>query len=215
MTSIMQCLSHAVAIFRHTNFAFFRSNPNNDRLNIHIYRHGVYVMIELTTIGSYMQILFGSNFPQFRLLSAIDFQRYLTQHGIKFSLKELEYYDKKEIIRPALRLRLYPDSRKEQRIIMKDTYTMKSYYNQNLIELPHAGDFQPWSTYGYGDKELTTELFYHPYQFVLVNQLGLGNNIKLTPLDVDEIQDFQQFVEVRRKVIIKGFKQVKMQAKIG
>lgn len=55
-------------------------------------------MTELSTIDSYMQILFRSNFPQFRLLSATGFQKYLAQHGIKLSRRELEYSGRRVII---------------------------------------------------------------------------------------------------------------------
>ena len=53
-------------------------------------------------VSRYMEILLKSDFLQFKLSAPEQLVKFLFDRGIKLTMKELEYYDKKEIIRPAL-----------------------------------------------------------------------------------------------------------------
>ena len=61
-------------------------------------------MAQKESVSQYMEILLNSEFLQFRLLSSDEFLTFLNSRGIGFSLGELEYYDKKDIVKPALKL---------------------------------------------------------------------------------------------------------------
>ena len=151
-------------------------------------------MANLSDISDYMEVLLQSEFLQFNLLSAKDFAKFLRDHGISLSLKELEYYDKKDILRPALRLRLPTiDDHPSQKYanVSSNSFSIKYCYTQGLVEFPKGGDFQPWESYTDGHEE-RVRLLYHMYQFVPIRQLIMGNNIVLSPQFFEEVKDLQR-----------------------
>jgi hypothetical protein len=91
------------------------------------------------SISQYMEILLNSEFLQFKVLSSDEFLTFLNRIGIEFSLSELEYYDKKDIIKPALKLHKpkIKDQHQKYATILNDAFSMKNYYYKHgLIEFP-------------------------------------------------------------------------------
>jgi hypothetical protein len=139
-------------------------------------------MIERSNISAFMNVLLQSKFLQFKLLSSDDFLKFLVNCGIEITLDELEYYDKKEIIRPAMRLFRQKTDQRGQKYatILNDNFFFKHYYDQGLVEFAKEGDFKSWENYRDGT-EKAVELYYHKYQFVPVRQLILGIRTTLYP----------------------------------
>lgn len=149
-----------------------------------------------------MKILLESEFLQFRLLTASDFLKFLNQrgYGLGLSLRELEYYDKKGILRPALRLHL---SKRNMMDMPTSSFAMKNYYNQGFVEFPEHNDFIPWKHYGKGS-EKQVEIFYHPFQFIPIRHLMLFNNILVTPSIIEETIDYQKFCENLKGIVLRN-----------
>jgi hypothetical protein len=144
-----------------------------------------------------MRILLKSDFLQFNLLSPKDFVKYLCDRGIKIDLEDLEYYDRKEVIRPALRLR-NPEKYLKDPIngfLSRDSFSMHYYHIHGLIDLPQEDDFKPWQIYN----EKAIELYYHQYQFVPIRQLLVGNNVILKPDFFEKDQDYRQSFDRMRE----------------
>ena len=150
-------------------------------------------------VSRYMEILLKSDFLQFKLLSPEQFVKFLSDRGIKLTIKELEYYDKKEIVRPALRLSSpeisLPNER--YRFLGRNSFFMHYYYVCGLIELPREGDFKPWEHY----KERAIELYYHQYQFVPIRRLLVGNDIVLKPGFFEVEHDYQRLLDREREFL--------------
>src|SRR5579863_7427472 len=97
------------------------------------------------TLSKYMKILLDSNFPQFHLLSAKSFLKFLEERDIERRIEDLEYYDEIGICKPVLRLHgsLVNDHFKT----CTDGFSINGiyeYYKNNLVELPTDDDFKPW-----------------------------------------------------------------------
>ncbi len=155
-------------------------------------------------IGKYMEILLQSEFPQFNLMTAGSFSGFLKSLGLEFSEKSLEYYDKKNIIRPALRLNLPLSSNKVRKYstLMLDTYSIKEYYKGGIVEFPKEGDFQPWKNYKNGYEE-NTLLFYHPYQFIQFKKL-MNTGFVFSSQFIEETTDIQNICEKLRERAIQS-----------
>jgi hypothetical protein len=149
----------------------------------------------LTTISEYIKLVLDSEFPQTNLLDAGQFVDYLRKREILITKDDLEYYDKREIIRPVLRLYKPLSRQGPLKYSMIDTsiFGLKQYYTMGLVKFPVSGDFQPWSNYFDKIEEKVLQ-FYHPFQFVAIRLLTMGNNIILKPsnlesFDVDNCQN--------------------------
>lgn len=141
-------------------------------------------------LSTFMELLLKSEFPQFDLLEPDAFSRFLRDRKIDVSIEELEYYDKKGVIRPVLRL-----DRKRATAgfpahgaLLLGPHRMKEYYNDGLVELPKDDDYVPWKTYRNGYKE-DTLLFYHRSQFVQVRRLVLSGDVHLNARYIEEVDD--------------------------
>lgn len=60
----------------------------------------------MDSFAKYLEIMLNSNFPQSYLLDTKEFLRFLKDMGFKTTLRDLEYYDEKGILKPAARLTL-------------------------------------------------------------------------------------------------------------
>src|SRR4051794_31087597 len=112
-------------------------------------------MVERNNISSFMSVLLQSEFLQFTLLSSEVFLKFLVNCGIDITSEELEYYDKKDIIRPVFRLYRRKAHQQGQKYatILTDNFYFKHYYNEGLVELPKEGDFRPWENYRDGTEK--------------------------------------------------------------
>ena len=59
-------------------------------------------------------------------------------------------------------------------------FGLKKYYEMGLIQFPTKGDFQPWNNFIHTREEKVLQ-FYHPFQFLLVRECAINNNILLKP----------------------------------
>ena len=144
----------------------------------------------------YVEAILNSQFPQSHFMTVEKFIKYVNQRELFLTKKELEYYDKKGIIRPILRL-IRP---KEQDPIKKlsseyqfldiNIFSIQQYYKNGLIEFPQEGDHQDWSNY----KRITEdiELFYHPFQIIQLNELF---NIIKKPIDLESLENVENHSE--------------------
>jgi hypothetical protein len=70
------------------------------------------------------------------------------------------------------------------------------YYKHGLIEFPRENNFTPWKEYkdGFDNR---VELYYHPYQFVPIRHLTMGNNTTLSAKFVEDVhdQDIQNYLK--------------------
>jgi hypothetical protein len=152
----------------------------------------------LTSISEYTCEILNSNYPQSNFLDVNKFLRFLKKRGIRLTKNELEYYDKKEIMRPVLRLHrpLANDGPMKYSMVDVSISGLKEYYKAGLAKLPADGDFQPWDNYFDNGEEKVIQ-FYHPFQFVLVRISVMNNNIHLRPwnLEVVDSSNWKNFVE--------------------
>ena len=122
-------------------------------------------------VTRYVKLMMNSRFPVSNLLNCADFIKYLSVRGFSITERQLEYYDKLGILRPALRLirpKLgeikYPYFK--YKYVGTDIFALQYYNTIGLIEFPTDGDFQPWPKYTKNDEDIW--LFYHPYQILQI-----------------------------------------------
>lgn len=160
------------------------------------------VYSNVSGVGKYMEILLKSQFPQSNLLDADRFLVFLKDRGIELTKEELEYYDEKEIIRPALRLQRprAGEGHLTYLPIFTDIFGMKEYYMAGLIEFPHDGDFQPWSNYLDDNRQEKIMIYYHPFQCVPVRRLTMGDGVRLSAKFLESVKDIQErFEEMKNR----------------
>src|SRR5215467_486829 len=138
-----------------------------------------------------MELLLKSQFPQSNLLDADRFLMFLKERGIDITKEELEYYDEKGIIRPALRLRrsIVHGGSPTYHPILSYIFSMNQYYENGLVVFPHDGDFCPWSNYIDNNHQEKIWLYYHPFQFVPVRQLTMGHRFTFNAKELETITD--------------------------
>lgn len=131
-------------------------------------------------LGKYMQIVLNSKFPQCRLLTVREFQRYLNDRGIRIAIEDLEYYDEKEIFRPILRLlkQVALNGPLKYEMTMTDFFSIQEYHKLGLVDIPRANDFKPWETFRDGFEEKILQ-FYHPFQILQVVNLRIKGTLML------------------------------------
>jgi hypothetical protein len=166
----------------------------------------------MKNIQDFMRYQLDNDMLQFELLMPARFLDYLKKRGICISLQELEYYDKLELLRPVLRIRRPENEDKESpnkyAMLVTDSYSVKRYYDGGMVEFPKENDFVEWEEYRAG-RENKVELFYHPYQLLLISRIRELVKINIR-LDFFETQDFVEKLNKHKEVKldrIKGFKE--------
>ena len=151
-------------------------------------------------ISKYMEVILTSDFPQAHLLDAERFSDFLTAREIRISVEDLEYFDEKGIIRPALRLNrpVASEGPLKYAVLQTDIFSIQHMYNEGWIEFPKDSDFVPWKNYEDGYEEKTS-LYYHPFQFVPVRSLTMVNEFKLTSAYFEKVTDVQKSFETMKK----------------
>lgn len=147
----------------------------------------------------YFETLLTSTYPQFELLSVEDFVKYCEKLGILTTKTELEYFDKKKLLKPIVSVH----RRKIRESLPK--YSYYHTYSSSLVELYKTGlvkeyskiDFRPWNDYLDGN-ENTVWLFYHPYQFIIVSKLQKLSSFALS-YQVVEDNDIDTLLDGLRK----------------
>ena len=134
----------------------------------------------MNDLGKYIDLMLNSQFPQTPLFTSDKFLRFLKDIGFKIELKDLEYYDKKGILKPATRLTRnktrneYP----KYEMVIGDIFTLKDYYYKNGHLEVVKDEFYEWKTYD-DEHEKRVILYYHPYQFLPLKSLISGCSFKL------------------------------------
>ena len=112
------------------------------------------------TLSKYVKIIMNSQFPATTFMGPAKFIEYLKERGLVLSIGNLEYYDKLELLRPILRLRVSKTSSTDTYSYSNsDIFDLKHYYSMGLVQPVLDGDFKPWS--GNDSEDDSTFLFYH------------------------------------------------------
>ena len=150
-------------------------------------------------VTRYVKLMMNSRFPVSNLLNSRDFLKYLSARGFSTTEKELEYYDKLGLLRPALRLRRpklngtkYPYFK--YKYVGTDIFALQYYNTIGLIEFPADGDFQPWPKYIQDDED--TWLFYHPYQILQIDNIPFDINYPLKTHKIEMSSNKQNLVDI-------------------
>lgn len=150
-------------------------------------------------VTRYVKLMMNSRFPVSNLLNSKDFLKYLSARGFSTTEKELEYYDKLGLLRPALRLRRpklnetkYPYFK--YKYVGTDIFALQYYNTIGLIEFPTDGDFQPWPKYIQDDED--TWLFYHPYQILQIDHIPFDINYPLKTQKIEMLSNKQNLVDI-------------------
>jgi hypothetical protein len=150
-------------------------------------------------VTRYVKLMMNSRFPVSNLLNSKDFLKYLSVRGFSTTEKELEYYDKLGLLRPALRLRRpklnetnYPYFK--YKYVGTDIFALQYYNTIGLIEFPTDGDFQPWPKYIQDDED--TWLFYHPYQILQIEHIPFDINYPLKTHKIEILSNKQNLVDI-------------------
>lgn len=156
----------------------------------------------MKNIQDFMRYQLDNNMLQFELLMPDRFLDYLKKRGIYISLQELEYYDKLELLRPVLRIRRLENEDKESpnkyAMLVTDSYSVKRYYDGGMVDFPKENDFVAWKEYRLG-RENNVELFYHPYQLLLITRIRELAIINMR-LDFFETQDLAQKLNKHKEI---------------
>jgi hypothetical protein len=139
-------------------------------------------------LSVYLRHILDSRYPQSNLYRVSEFLAFLHKRGITITKDELEYYDKKEIIRPVLRLHRQPANEGSNKYSEVNTsmFGLKECLGTGLVTFPANGDFQPWRNYLDNGEEKVMQ-FYHPFQFVLIRYSTAGNNISVYPSNLEKL----------------------------
>jgi hypothetical protein len=154
-------------------------------------------------VTRYVKLMMNSRFPVSNLMNSKDFLKFLSLRGFSTTEKELEYYDKLGLLRPALRLRRpklnetkYPHSK--YKYVGTDIFALQYYNTIGLIEFPADGDFQPWPKYIQDDED--TWLFYHPYQILQIDHIPSDINYPLRTHKIEMLSNTQNLVDICDRV---------------
>lgn len=145
-------------------------------------------------------------------MTSTEFVKYLSIRGLNISERDLEFCDKHGLLRPVLRLKR-PKSNDMGNPFCKYIYTdtdifaLQHYFSIGLIEFPHDGDFQPWTSYS---KELEDIwLYYHPYQILLADQIYGMTRFVFKAEQLQDIPNPSSFIEHLQKEINDSVRMVK------
>jgi hypothetical protein len=151
-------------------------------------------------------------FPTSALMTAMEFVKYLSVRGLNISERDLEFYDKHGLLRPVLRLKR-PKSNGIGNPFCKYIYTdtsifaLQHYFSIGLIEFPHDGDFQPWTSYSQELEDIW--LYYHPYQILLAGQIYGMTRFVFKAEQLQDISNPSSFTEHLQKEINDSVRMVK------
>src|SRR4051794_33683913 len=111
-----------------------------------------------------VDILLTSPFPQFKFLTVDDFIKFNKNISINTTKKELEYLDKKNILKPLICLNREKKSNTHPKYesYFLDSYSLDSLYNSKLLKFYPNYDFKSWTSFMDGPEE-SVFLFYHSY----------------------------------------------------
>lgn len=153
-------------------------------------------------ISYYMELVLKSKFPQFHLLTPRNFVEELRKREIHIFERDLEYFDKKGILRPCLRLNRPIVNFKGQKYglsSLNSLHNWKKLYNEGYIEFSKDGDFKSWKCYLDGNEEKTW-LFYHPWQILFVRDQTFGEISRIKGRSfLSRKFDCRKFVSYERK----------------
>ena len=156
---------------------------------------------EESGVSRYVKLMMNSRFPVSNLLSSKDFLKYLSIRGFSTTEKELEYYDKLGLMRPALRLRrpkLNETKYFKYKYVGTNIFALQFYNTIGLIEFPADGDFQPWTKYIQDDED--TWLFYHPYQILQIDHIPFDINYPLKTHKIETLSGKKNIVDICDRV---------------
>jgi hypothetical protein len=148
-------------------------------------------------VSRYVKLMMNSRFPVSNLLNSKDFLKYLSVRGFSTTEKELEYYDKLGLLRPALRLRrpkLNETKYFKYKYVGTNIFALQFYNTIGLIEFPADGDFQPWPKYIQDDED--TWLFYHPYQILQIDHIPFDINYPLKTHRIETLSNKQNLAAI-------------------
>ena len=110
-----------------------------------------------------------SPFPQFKFLSIREFIKFTEKINIITSVGELEFLDRKNILKPLLilnRKKISKNYPKYQNYGF-DSYNMVALYHQKILGFYPNIEYIPWQAHMDGSEERII-LFYHPFQFLML-----------------------------------------------
>ena len=142
----------------------------------------------------YVEAILNSQFPQSHFMTVEKFIKYVNQRELFLTKKELEYYDKKGLIRPILMLRRLKEHdplkklTSEYQFVDIDIFSIQQYYKNGLVEFPEEQNYQAWSNYNRIAEDI--ELLYHPFQIIQVNELF---SIIKKPLDLESLENVENY----------------------
>jgi len=161
--------------------------------------------MEKSNISYYMELLLKSNFPQFHPMDTREFTRFVNARGFRIREESLEFYDEKEILRPAFlfhKPRVNKPDHKYASMLIMGPRSWNQYFEEGFISFPKDGIFEPWKNYkdGYDDKIVP---YYHPFQFVSV-RLTSNLGIRLSPKYFENLHDHQKQFETQKNLTIEN-----------
>ena len=142
----------------------------------------------------YVEVILNSQFPQSHFMTVEKFIEYLNQRELFLTKNELEYYDKKGLIRPTLMLRRLKEQdplkklTSEYQLVDLDIFSLQQYYKNGLVEFAEERNYQAWSNYNRIDEDV--ELLYHPFQIIQINELF---SIIKKPLDLELLENVENY----------------------
>jgi hypothetical protein len=150
-------------------------------------------------IDIYFETLFTSTYPQFELLSVEDFVKYCEKLDIRICKTELEYFDKKNLLKPIVSVhrRKINESLPKYEYYHSHSSLLVELYKRGIVQDYHKITFRPWNDYLDGN-ENTVWLFYHPYQFIIVSELKKFSSFTLSFQSVEE-NDIDNLLNQLRK----------------
>ena len=150
------------------------------------------------TLSKYMEILLRSRFPQFSLLSAKEFLANLKRRGIHRTLRDLEFYDKIQVVKPVLRVHGTCDSTFKRCPKTLTMSSLKYYLDKQLVDLPSNGDYKPWKEWidVNGDP---LYMYYHRAQIVGFESITNDVRLNLDPQGFLEIFEPGEYVSGIKK----------------
>jgi hypothetical protein len=157
-------------------------------------------------MSKYVDIFLRSRFPQQNLLNPKDFLSYIKKRGFHNSIEELEYYDKKGLLRPVLRLRR-PKEQGHYIHLEQDIFSLQEYHKSGLTEFPMPDDYSPWSQYHKESEDIVP--LYHPYQIFQIDNIGQSLTVSIDGRDFEQDSNPQEFYDNIKQLVLKRIVQKK------
>jgi hypothetical protein len=144
-----------------------------------------------------------SDFSQFSVLTADDFERYCNERDILVDVGDLEYFDEVGLLSPIawLRKTAAPQgSRQKYSGVFLGAEFLRRYMKNGMLRFPERGRFKPWIDYkdGYEFKELP---LYHRYQIFELSTFFQGTRMIMSPQSIHESMDTKFLAQWRDHLI--------------